>query len=128
MYIEFEIFAGNVHRAKALLHQAIGECPWSKGGAIFTRRREYCLIRVSPELFLLAFGPLRSAFSRAELELWTNTMMERQIRLRADLEEYLVGWEEDAESGSDDSDGEAGDAGEIEVEEEAQERRRLMPY
>ncbi|KDQ12936.1 hypothetical protein BOTBODRAFT_161151 [Botryobasidium botryosum FD-172 SS1] len=110
LYIEFEIFAGNLLRAKALLHQAIGECPWSK------------------ELFLLAFGPLRSAFSRAELELWTNTLVERQIRLRGDPEEYLVGWDEDAGSGSDDSDGEADDAGEIEVEEEARERRRLMPY
>lgn len=54
-------------------------------------------------------------------------MVERQIRIRIDIEPYLADWEEDG-SGSDESDGNTDEAGEIEVEEEARERRRLMPY
>ncbi|KAF8761004.1 Peptidase family M41 [Rhizoctonia solani] len=86
IYLEFEIRAGQLTRAKALLHQAIGVCPW--------------------------------------LDFWINAMAERQIRTRTDVEELLVGWipEEDSDSEIE------VEGGEHDIEDRAQELRRLRPY
>ncbi|CAE6511410.1 unnamed protein product [Rhizoctonia solani] len=105
-YLEFEIRAGQLTRAKALLYQAIGACPWVK------------------DFYLLAFDQLRSTFTHTQLDLWTNAMAERQIRTRADIEELLVDWTPDEDSNSEAESG----AGEGEIEERAQELRRLRPY
>ncbi|KAG8747264.1 hypothetical protein FRC10_001880 [Ceratobasidium sp. 414] len=103
IYLEFELKAGRLDRAKALLFQAVASCPWVK------------------DFYMLAFGPLRSVFTSAQLNQWTNLMAERQIRVRTDIEELLIDWvSEQSDSGS--------EAGEVDIEEKAKELRRLMPY
>ncbi|QRV90810.1 NRDE-2 (necessary for RNA interference) protein [Ceratobasidium sp. AG-Ba] len=105
IYLELELRAGKLDRAKALLFQAVASCPWVK------------------DFYMLAFGRLRAVFTSAQLNQWTNLMAERQIRTRTDIEELLVNWvsERDSDSGSE-------EGGEMEIEEKAQELRRLMPY
>lgn len=75
------------------------------------------------ELYLLAFGPLRSVFSAHELNAMADAMAERGLRLRRGLDEALEGWV-GIEQRDADSSGESGD----EIEESARELRRLMPY
>jgi hypothetical protein len=72
-------------------------------------------------LYLLAFGPLRDVFTARELEGFVDIMAERGLRVRRGLEEY--GWKgaEREENGLD-------HGGEDEIEQAADERRRLMPY
>lgn len=65
--------------------------------------------------------PLRQEFTRGEMEQWSNTMVERGIRLREGLEAYVEGVS-DVDSSED------GDAGDKELEEMVGERRRLAPY
>lgn len=75
------------------------------------------------ELYVLAFGPLRSVFSARELNDWAETMAERGMRMRTGLDEELEGWKEtEEESGSEDG----GMADEMEYN--ASELRRLRPY
>ncbi|KAF8973700.1 NRDE-2, necessary for RNA interference-domain-containing protein [Flammula alnicola] len=105
IYIEFEIRVHELQRAKKLLFRAIGECPLVK------------------ELYLLAFGPLRSVFHAHELNGLADTMAERGIRLRQGLDEVVEGMglvDEEAREGNDES--------EDEIEHNARELRRLMPY
>lgn len=71
----------------------------------------------SPELYLLAFGPLRKVFSAQELNSIMDTMVERGIRLRRSLERIQDGHDSDTWSGEED-----------EIEHNAQELRRLKPY
>lgn len=78
------------------------------------------------ELYLLAFGPLRSVFKKEELAHFADTMAERGIRMRQGLEEVLEGWtmgkrveEREGEENNEQLD---------EIEENARELRRLMPY
>ncbi|KAH9947908.1 NRDE-2, necessary for RNA interference-domain-containing protein [Amylocystis lapponica] len=104
LYVEFEIRNGELQRAKKLLFRAVGECPLTK------------------ELYLMAFGRLRSVFSAGELNAWAETMAERGLRMRRGLEEELEGWAGEAALGEED--GEAED----EIEERARELRRLLPY
>ncbi|CAL1695334.1 unnamed protein product [Somion occarium] len=107
IYLEFEIRCGQLQRAKKLLFRAVGECPLVK------------------ELYLLAFGPLRSVFSSRELNDWAETMAERGIRMRTGLDEALEGWRE----GGSGSDGENAEGmPEDEIEYNAAELRRLRPY
>ncbi|KAH6916852.1 NRDE-2, necessary for RNA interference-domain-containing protein [Coprinopsis sp. MPI-PUGE-AT-0042] len=106
IYVEFEIRAGNLKGAKKLLFRAIGECPFVK------------------ELYLLAFSSLRSVFDTRELRSLADLMAERGLRMRVDLNEAigeanLEGWA--ANNGDD-------DAIQDEIEYNAQELRRLMPY
>ncbi|KZT05893.1 uncharacterized protein LAESUDRAFT_654560 [Laetiporus sulphureus 93-53] len=107
LYVEFEIKAGQLQRAKKLLFRAVGECPLNK------------------ELYLLAFGSLRSVFKSGELNDWAETMVERGIRMRKGLDEMLEGWVEDKDINKEGVD-------EIimedEIEHNARELRRLMPY
>lgn len=105
IYIEFEIRVGALHHAKKLLFRAIGECPLVK------------------ELYLLAFGPLRGVFQVHELKGLADTMAERGIRLRQGLDE-VVGVLVD--EGKQEEREESGD--EDEIEHNARELRRLMPY
>ncbi|KAJ6509410.1 NRDE-2, necessary for RNA interference-domain-containing protein [Mycena vitilis] len=104
IFIEFEIRAGQLNRAKKMLFRAIGDCPLVK------------------ELYLVAFGPLRSVFGAQELNGIADTMAERELRLRRGLDEFLEGW---AESEMDeDSDNGPGD----EIEDLAKEYRQRLPY
>ncbi|KAG6862421.1 hypothetical protein C0995_011861 [Termitomyces sp. Mi166 len=105
IYIEFEIRTGELQHAKKLLFRAIRECPLVK------------------DLYLLAFGPLRSVFSGKELIGIADTMAERGLRLRAGLDEGLAGWKGEVDAGTDlESDGAD------EIMDSARELRRLMPY
>lgn len=80
------------------------------------------------ELYLLAFGPLRSAFSTRELNQWADMMAERGVRMRVGLDEAAGEWTDNkAESESRRSDGED-DGEDDEIEHGARELRRLMPY
>ncbi|KAG9102055.1 hypothetical protein FRC06_002340, partial [Ceratobasidium sp. 370] len=99
IYLEFEMKSGRLDRAKALLFQAVASCPWVK------------------DFYMLAFGRLRSVFTPAQLNQWTNLMAERQIRVRTDIEELLVDWVSEPESDS------GSEAGEVEIEEKAKELR-----
>lgn len=78
------------------------------------------------DLYLLAFGPLREAFSTRELHQWADTMAEREIRMRVGLDEVVGEWAGDRDGGA--SEGESGPASEDEIETRARELRRLMPY
>ncbi|KAJ7492744.1 NRDE-2, necessary for RNA interference-domain-containing protein [Mycena latifolia] len=102
IFIEFEIRAGQLARAKKLLFRAIGECPLVK------------------ELYLTAFGPLRGVFSAQELNGFADTMAERQLRLRRELDV-----EAREERGSE---GRASDESEDEIENAAKEYRHRLPY
>ncbi|KAF9474100.1 hypothetical protein BDN70DRAFT_885209 [Pholiota conissans] len=104
-YIQFEIRAQEPQRAKKLFFRAIGECPLVK------------------ELYLLAFGPLRSVFHVHELNALADTMAERGIRLRQGLDEVIEGVETAVEG-----EGEGSESSEDEIEHNARELRRLMPY
>ncbi|KAG5718792.1 UPF0614 protein [Termitomyces sp. T112] len=104
IYIELEIRTGELQHAKKLLFRAIGECPLVK------------------DLYLLAFGPLRSVFSGKELSGIADTMAERGLRLRAGLDEGLAGWKGGLEEGTD------SESGSDEIVDDARELRRLMPY
>ena len=76
------------------------------------------------DLYLIAFGPLRSVFSSQELVNFADTMAERGIRMRQGLEEVLDGWTMGRVEGEKDEENNKLD----EIEEDAQELRRLMPY
>lgn len=76
------------------------------------------------ELYLLAFGPLRSVFTSSELNNFAETMAERGLRMRTALDETLGGWSGvEIDNGVEIDSGEEGD-----LEYNAQELRRLMPY
>ena len=94
---------GNLTQAKNLFFLAVKECPLVK------------------ELYLLAFGPLRSVFGSRELMKVAEGMVERGLRLRKDVEEPM----EIVPAGSCDR---VDDYGEGDVEYDAEELRRLRPY
>ncbi|KAA1468262.1 DUF1740-domain-containing protein [Dentipellis sp. KUC8613] len=103
LYIELEIRAGQLERAKDLLFRALGQCPFVK------------------ELYLLAFDALRSVFTGRELNALADSMAERGVRMRKGLDDVVGDWTEDKEE--EESSGE-----EDEIEAEARERQRLRPY
>ncbi|KZS95938.1 hypothetical protein SISNIDRAFT_330589 [Sistotremastrum niveocremeum HHB9708] len=74
IFIEFEIRAGDLKRAKSLVVQGVTEHPLCK------------------ELYLFAFGALRTVFTTTELDSLAELMADRGIRMRKDLETYLRGW------------------------------------
>lgn len=75
------------------------------------------------DLYLLAFGPLRSVFSPRELNSFADTMAERELRMRNDLEELLEGWVGDSAGKNEEIESDVD-----ELEYDANELRRLMPY
>ncbi|KAF9229150.1 hypothetical protein BS17DRAFT_771093 [Gyrodon lividus] len=103
--LEFEIRTGQLQRAKSMLYRAVSECPLAK------------------ELYMLAFGPLRQAFKPNELNHFVDIMVERGLRMRKSLEEY--GRVTGTRGMLDDR---SAEGSEDEIEHEAKERRRLMPY
>ncbi|KAF9527838.1 NRDE-2, necessary for RNA interference-domain-containing protein [Crepidotus variabilis] len=105
VFIEFEIRVGELKKAKKLLFRAIGECPMVK------------------ELYLQAFGPLRSVFVKHELNGLADAMAERGIRLHQGLDEVV----ESMDGVEDNREGER-DELEDEIEYNASELRRLKPY
>ncbi|OCH96207.1 DUF1740-domain-containing protein [Obba rivulosa] len=106
LYIEFEIRMGQLERAKKLLFRAVGECPMTK------------------ELYLVAFGPLRNVFSRRELHEFAETMAERGLRMRRGLDEEIEDFGGEEKARAEDNEDEEMD----EIELNARELRRLMPY
>jgi hypothetical protein len=75
------------------------------------------------EFYLLAFGPLRTVFTPRELTTWAETMAERGLRIRKELDsvlEFVNEKDEDSEV--------KGDLGEADIEYNAEELRRLRPY
>lgn len=72
----------------------------------------------------MAFGPLREIFKPRELEAFIDVMADRGIRMRRELNGYNQNHVEfeGAEGGGSPAESED------EIEREAQERRRLMPY
>jgi hypothetical protein len=76
-------------------------------------------------LYLLAFGPLRDVFKPHELTAFAEIMAERQIRMRTELDALLEGWKEGGTEEDDDHDSSGADS---EIERNAEELRRLMPY
>ncbi|KAI8980698.1 DUF1740-domain-containing protein [Trametes punicea] len=110
VFVAFEVRAGQPERAKKLLFRAVGECPLVK------------------ELYLLAFGPLRAAFGARELNQWADTMAERGVRMRMGLDEVAGEWT--AENGAVERRRDNGEDEEPqdEIEYNARELRRLMPY
>lgn len=71
----------------------------------------------------MAFGPLRSVFQVHELNGLADTMAERGIRLRQNLDDILEGMDMADEGGR-----EGSENSENEIEHNARELRRLMPY
>lgn len=124
LFVEFEVRAGQLTRAKDVLLRAIGECSLSKGtcGGCVDRGK---LTELWTDLYLFAFGPLRSVFEARELSMLAETMVERGMRMRVDLEEVVsamgVGAGRETEAA-------APEGTEDEIEYSARERRRLMPY
>lgn len=76
-------------------------------------------------MYLVAFGPLRSVFQKHELNALADTMAERGIRLRQGLDEVVGNTGDEIEEKEDN---ERGSDGEDEIEYNAKELRRLMPY
>ncbi|KAG8888528.1 hypothetical protein FRB98_007493 [Tulasnella sp. 332] len=73
--------------------------------------------------------PLRRQFKKWEIETWVGSMMERQIRIREDIEDYLQAMRDAEESERDGStDADEGEGGDEELEGIVNERRRLAPY
>lgn len=103
--LEFEVRVGSLQRAKKLLYRAVNECPLAK------------------DLYMMAFGPLRSVFSVRELDGFVDIMAERGIRMRKGIDEYRMTGGDESSSDSEDL-----DDSEDEIEHEARQRRRLMPY
>lgn len=84
-------------------------------------------IGLQTDLYLLAFGVLRSVFSAHELNALGDLMAERGLRLRKGLDEVLEGSDmEGVREREGDLEGEESELSEIEYR--AQELRRLMPY
>lgn len=77
------------------------------------------------DLYLLPFKRrLHDLFTKLELDQWVNSMMERQIRIRESIEDYM-----DAENAEASDVGSASDDdGENELESLILDRRRLAPY
>ncbi len=74
---------------------------------------------LSPELYLLAFGPLRSAFTAAELRRIFEGLKQRGVRIRKELDVEREAEEEAEGDGEETRD---------EIERDAEEYRRLLPY
>ena len=83
-----------------------------------------CFVR-GAELYLLAFGPLRGEFSARELQRFGDAMAERRLRMRVGLDEVVGEWAQETGGASwKAEDGQAED----EIEQNARDYRRLLPY
>lgn len=119
VWLALEMRAGDLKRAKEVLVQAIAACPLVKG--MFS---PCCIVNHNEltgtvELYLPAFGALRSVFTGVELNRLVETMAERGIRMRRILDEALQ-IEEDGDVDM--------SAEEDEIEADSREYSRLKPY
>jgi hypothetical protein len=80
------------------------------------------------ELYMLAFGPLRSVFDTKELASFADAMAERNIRMRKGLDEVLEEWRSRLEDKMDYEEGDVDPELDDDIEEDARELRRLRPY
>lgn len=99
-------------------------------GSLFpSLRRSYPYQKANalPAIYLSAFGPLRSVFRLEELDELFATMVERQIRIRRDIEDYLEGWVRPDVMDVDEKDQES-DVGDQELEAVVNEQDRLKPF
>lgn len=64
-------------------------------------------------------------FAPSELNSLVDLMAERGLRLRKGLDEVLDGWDMESEEGQEEG---SEEGGEREIEQRAEELRRLMPY
>lgn len=78
------------------------------------------------ELYLMAFGPLRSVFKARELNELVAAMAERGIRMREDLE--LEGWMDPTASAMEIEDSNGQNAGDVELEKLLKDREEAKPY
>lgn len=93
IFIEFEIRAGDLKRAKSLVVQGVTEHPLCKGRPYKSFQLSLQLIQsIFSELYLFAFGALRTVFTTTELDGLAELMADRGIRMRKDLDTYLRGW------------------------------------
>ncbi|RHZ61356.1 hypothetical protein Glove_348g24 [Diversispora epigaea] len=72
LFIHFEINHGELYRAKTLYYRAIRECPWSK------------------DLYMIAFRELKSQFKTEELDEIMNVILEKEIRIRIPIENFII--------------------------------------
>ncbi|CAG8634239.1 9753_t:CDS:2, partial [Diversispora eburnea] len=72
LFIHFEINNGELYRAKSLYYRAIRECPWSK------------------DLYMIAFRELKSQFKTDELDEIMNVILEKEIRIRIPIENFIT--------------------------------------
>ncbi|KAG8811404.1 hypothetical protein FRC17_002464, partial [Serendipita sp. 399] len=105
IYLTLEM-RNELSKAKNILIRAIDECWWAK------------------ELYMMAFGPLRSVFSARELNALVEMMVDRGIRMRRDLGEFIKGWIDP--SAFEDDQGSNG--GDMEVEALIQAREQAKPF
>jgi hypothetical protein len=82
------------------------------------------IMRYDTGIYLLAFGPLRSVFTKHELNGLADAMAERGLRLHQGLDEVLGEMDVVEEKTRD---GEY-DMSDDEIEHNAKELRRLKPY
>lgn len=126
--MEFLIRAGHLLQAKTMLYVAIGDHPLHKGTLLPITSDSKLVSRTFSDIFIdfymMAFGPLRSVFDRHELDSFADTMAERGLRMRQNLEDFTNGYHEPRKVtvGSED------EVSDDEIELNARELRRLKPY
>ncbi|RUS31601.1 hypothetical protein BC938DRAFT_477469, partial [Jimgerdemannia flammicorona] len=86
LYIQFEIIQNNLGKAKTLFFRAIRECPWAK------------------ELYLLAFRNIQHELSAKEQDEVFSLILEKELRIRTPVEEFLVGRKEEEEEEEEEED------------------------
>jgi hypothetical protein len=123
IYLAFEMRINNLARAKAVLFRALGCCPFAKGMAMLS----YCMkvTLMNADLYMMAFGPLRTVFKITELNDLVSAMAERGLRLRRDIEELLEGWEDPSMAVDN---GDEGNEGDVELETLMYNREQAKPY
>lgn len=113
-----------LQRAKKLLFRAIAECPLVKGNCNrYIYKCHLVTLTTILDFYLVAFGPLRSVFQVHELNGLADTMAERGIRLHQSLDEIVHGIDVGDDGGK-----EGSEISDDEIEHNARELRRLMPY
>jgi hypothetical protein len=123
IYLAFEMRVNNFVNAKAVLFRALGCCPFAKGMTTLSYRMKMILINV--DLYMMAFGPLRTVFKITELNDLLSAMAERGLRMRRDIEEFLEGWEDPFMAVDN---GDEGNEGDMELETLMYNREQAKPY
>ena len=123
MYLAFEMRVNNLVSAKAILFRALGCCPFAKGTSMLS----YCMkmTLMNADLYMMAFGPLRTVFNITELNDLVSAMAERGLRMRRDIEEFLEGWEDPFMAIDN---GDEGNEGDMELETLMYNREQAKPY